>query len=168
MYQENVMVPMGDWKNSRLKNLSVTDKQRDNSKVGSGFGKKILNWVNRELAYPTNVLRLATECGNKNHSAAFPVDLPSWFIKLFTKPGDVILDPFMGSGTTAVACINHNRHYCGFEINPEYIDVANSRISKPVIYLSPKENIKLNKRRQDDTNNIRPRKINQTEFREFL
>ena len=71
MYQENVMVPMGEWKNSRLKNLSIIDKQRDNSKVGSGFGKKISNWINRETAYPTNVLNLATECSNKNHSAAF-------------------------------------------------------------------------------------------------
>ena len=72
MYQEEVMVPMGDWAKTRLKNLSETDKNRDNSKVGSGFGKNISNWINRKLAYPTNVLHLATECNNKNHSAAFP------------------------------------------------------------------------------------------------
>ena len=45
MYQEEVMVPMGDWAKSRLKNLSDTDKRRDNSKVGSGFGKNISNWI---------------------------------------------------------------------------------------------------------------------------
>ena len=45
MYQEEVMVAMGDWANSRLKNLSETDKTCDNSKVGSGFGKNISNWV---------------------------------------------------------------------------------------------------------------------------
>lgn len=99
MYQEQVMVPMGDWKNTRLKKLSDTDKQRDESKVGSGFGKNISNWLEREMAYPTNVLHLATECNNKNHSAAFPEALPEWFIKLFTKEGDIVLDPFMGSGT---------------------------------------------------------------------
>src|SRR5215211_7650924 len=100
MYQEEVMVPMGDWAKSRLRNLSNTDKIRDNSKVGSGFGKNISNWLTREKAYPTNVLHLATECSNKNHSAAFPEELPEWFIKLFTKENDTVLDPFMGSGTT--------------------------------------------------------------------
>lgn len=56
------------------------------------------------MAYPTNVLHLATECNNKNHSAAFPEELPEWFIKLFTKEHDkVVLDPFMGSGTTLTA-----------------------------------------------------------------
>lgn len=65
MYQDTVMVPMGDWAKSRLKNLSSTDKRRNNSKVGSGFGKNISNWLDRDMAYPTNVLHLATECGNK-------------------------------------------------------------------------------------------------------
>jgi DNA modification methylase len=93
MYQEAVMIPMGDWKESRLRSLSDTDRRRDNSRVGSGFGKKVANWVGRELAYPTNVLHMATECANQNHSAAFPVELPSWFIRLFTQPGDTVLDP---------------------------------------------------------------------------
>lgn len=128
MYQTEVMVPMGDWKNSRLQNLSETDQRRDNSKVLSGFGKNISNWIGREMAYPTNVLHLATECGNKNHSAAFPVELPSWFIKLFTQPGDLVLDPFMGSGTTAVAAQQLDRLYVGTELNPEYIAVANERL----------------------------------------
>ncbi len=100
MYQEEVMVPVGDWAKTRLKNLSETDKRRDESKVGSGFGKNISNWLYRDMAYPTNVLHLATECNNKNHSAAFPEGLPEWFIKLFTKQGDTVLDPFMDSGTT--------------------------------------------------------------------
>src|SRR5436190_4923039 len=94
MYQEAVMVPMGDWAKSRLRNLSETDKRRDNSKVGSGFGKNISNWLGRDKAYPTNVHHLATETGNKGHSAAFPKELPTWFIKLFTKQNDVVLDPF--------------------------------------------------------------------------
>jgi site-specific DNA-methyltransferase (adenine-specific)/site-specific DNA-methyltransferase (cytosine-N4-specific) len=102
MYQDAVMVPMGDWRHARLRNLSDTDKRRDNSRVKSGFGKKIANWVGRDMAYPSNVLHLATECGNKNHSATFPEALPAWFIKLFTQPGDLVLDPFLGSGTAAV------------------------------------------------------------------
>lgn len=68
MYQEEVMAPMGDWADRRLKNLSQTDKIRDTSKVGSGFGKRIANWIGREKAYPTNVLHLATETKNRSHS----------------------------------------------------------------------------------------------------
>lgn len=74
MYQEQVMVPIGGWSQKRLKNLSETDKQRDNSRVGSGFGKKISNWIGRDMVYPSNVLYLATECFNRQHSATFPVD----------------------------------------------------------------------------------------------
>ncbi|MDR2130074.1 MAG: site-specific DNA-methyltransferase [Odoribacteraceae bacterium] len=128
MYQEEVMVPMGDWTKGRLKHLSETDKTRDNSKVGSGFGKNISHWLEREKAYPTNVLHLATECGNKNHSAAFPEELPEWFIKLFTKEGDTVLDPFMGSGTTNFVAQRLNRHSIGIEISPEYYDMVKRRL----------------------------------------
>ena len=124
MYQENVMVPMGEWAKSRLKNLSETDKIRDDSKVGSGFGKKISNWTSRKFAYPTNVLYLATECNNKNHSAAFPKELPEWFIKLFTQEGDIVMDPFMGSGTTITVSQQMNRNSIGIEIVPEYCDMV--------------------------------------------
>ncbi len=120
IYQDAVRVPMGDWKHSRLKNLSETDKRRDDSRVGSGFGKKIENWIGRDLAYPSNVLYFATECANKNHSAAFPEALPEWFIKLFTKEGDVVLDPFMGSGTTLRVAGRLNRRSIGIDKIPEY------------------------------------------------
>ena len=103
MYQEAVMVPMGDWAKTRLKKLSETDKIRDNSKTVSGFGKNISHWIGREMAHPTNVVHFATECSNKNHSAAFPEELPSWFIKLFTEENHTVMDPFMGSGTTIFA-----------------------------------------------------------------
>jgi|GEM_PF-2626402 DNA modification methylase len=89
-----------------------------------------VEWIGREWAYPTNVLHMATECYNRNHAATFPVDLPSWFIKLFTGPGDVVLDPFIGSGTTAVACVRLGRRYIGFEWNPEYVQVARERLEK--------------------------------------
>jgi len=128
MYQEEVMVPMGDWAKSRLKHLSETDKIRDNSKVGSGFGKNISNWRDRDKAYPTNVLHLATECSNKNHSAAFPGDLPEWFIRLFTKEKDMVLDPFMGSGTTLIVANQMKRNAIGMEIVPEYCEVLKRKL----------------------------------------
>ena len=129
MYQENVMVPMGDWAKSRLKNLSETDKKRDNSRVESGFGKNISNWIGRELAYPTNVLHFATECGNRKHSVAFPQELPSWFVKLFSKESDLVLDPFLGSGTTAVAAKKLSRYYVGIEIKEEYYQLSLENIA---------------------------------------
>ena len=131
MYQEEVMVPMGDWAKSRLKNLSDTDKRRDNSKVGSGFGKNISNWIDREKAYPTNVLHLATECNNKKHSAAFPEELPEWFIKLFTKEGDMVLDPFAGSGTTLFVAERMGRSAIGIEIMEEYYKMIKNQLEEP-------------------------------------
>lgn len=135
MYQEAVMVPVGDWAKTRLRNLSETDKKRDESKVGSGFGKNISNWLNRDKAYPTNVIHLATECNNKKHSAAFPEDLPEWFIKLFTKEGDTVLDPFMGSGTTNLVAMRMKRNSIGIEIIPEYYEMVNSQIEPVELYL---------------------------------
>lgn len=130
MYQDEVKVPIGDWAKSRLKNLSDTDKQRDNTKNGSGFGKNVSNWIGRETVYPTNVLHLATECNNKNHSAAFPKELPEWFIKLFTKENDVVLDPFAGSGTTVLVAQEMNRNVIGIEIIPEYYEMIQAQLSK--------------------------------------
>lgn len=130
MYQNSVKIPMGSWADKRLVNLSDTDKVRDETKNDSGFGKNISNWIGRRTVYPTNVIHMATECGNVNHSAAFPVSLPRWFIKLFTKKGDVILDPFMGSGTTAIASIELGRSFIGIEAKEEFRQEALRRIQK--------------------------------------
>lgn len=120
MNQEAVMVPMGKWYDHRMRNLSRTDRTRDESRVGSGFGKKVENWVGRDKAYPTNVLHRATECNNRNHSAVFPAWLPTWFIDLFTDPGDTVLDPFIGSGTTAFAALDKGRDVIGIEMHEPY------------------------------------------------
>lgn len=136
MFQEAVRVPMGEWRHARLRKLSENDLRRDESRVGSGFGKRVANWIGREWAYPTNVLHMATECYNRNHAATFPVDLPAWFIKLFTEPGDLVLDPFIGSGTTAVAAVRLGRKYLGFELNPQYVATARQRLEKEMRQLN--------------------------------
>jgi len=133
MYQEAVMVPVGDWAVDRLKALSETDRRRDESKVASGFGKKVANWVGREMVYPTNVLHMATECSNRAHSAVFPPALPAWFTKLFTVEGDVVLDPFIGSGTTAIAARDLGRRYVGIESLPEYVALSRQRLAQTVL-----------------------------------
>ncbi|MEA1969985.1 MAG: site-specific DNA-methyltransferase [Thermodesulfobacteriota bacterium] len=127
MYQKEVMVPMGDWAKTRLKKLNNADRNRDESKVKSGFGKNVSNWVGRNMAYPTNVLHFATECNNKKHSAVFPKALPEWFIKLFTKENDWILDPFVGSGTTSEIAQHLSRNSVGIDILPEYCQLTKKR-----------------------------------------
>lgn len=130
MYQKNVMVPMGDWAEKRLKNLGKNDVIRFNSKAGSGFGKNVSNWVGRKMAYPSNVLHLATETSNRNHSATFPKALPAWFIKLLTKEYDWVLDPFLGAGTTCEVAHNLRRNSLGIEIVPEYAKMAREKVIK--------------------------------------
>jgi site-specific DNA-methyltransferase (adenine-specific) len=143
MYQESVMVEMGDWAKKRLAKLGKNDVVRHNSQVGSGFGKNISKWLGRDKAYPTNVLHMASECGNKDHSAAFPLTLPEWFIKLFSKEGDLVLDPFLGSGTTAVAAQAMKRDYVGIDLIPDYIDRAKKDLKTSA---SPKKLSKKNGR----------------------
>ncbi len=130
MFQDAVMVPMGDWAKTRLRKLSENDRKRMNSQVGSGFGKNIANWLKRDKAYPTNVLHLATECSNKGHSAAFPRGLPDWFIRLFTEEGDVVLDPFAGSGTTIEAALLRRRRAIGIEIHKPYFRLMVENVEK--------------------------------------
>jgi len=128
MFQDAVRVPMGRWSEKRLKKLSPTDRRRDESRVLSGFGKNVSNWVGKDWVYPTNVLHLATECSNRKHSATFPVALPAWFIQLFTEPGDIVLDPFIGSGTAAAACLELDRHFVGIELDEKFCKIARERI----------------------------------------
>lgn len=76
-----------------------------------------------------------SEAGINKHCAAFPVELPEWAIDVYSQQeGEIVLDPFMGSGTTALACINKNRRYIGFEIEREYVEIANKRLDNIEIH----------------------------------
>jgi site-specific DNA-methyltransferase (adenine-specific) len=112
-------VPIGDWSKKRFKSMSEKDFIRNISGTNAHFGRNVSNWLKRGRVYPhnvivlekehhlepANVIELATECHNRNHSAAFPVELPTWFLKLFTTKGDVVLDPFMGIGPYPCHCL---------------------------------------------------------------
>jgi site-specific DNA-methyltransferase (adenine-specific) len=129
MNQEEVMVPAGDWQKTRLNKLSAHDKERRNSATGSGIGRKVEAWVGREKAYPSNVLYIAAVSYNTNHSAAFPLALPEFFIKLFTPEDGVVCDPFLGSGTTAIAALQNQRDFVGVELLDENIEVIRNRLA---------------------------------------
>ena len=70
--------------------------------------------------HPDNVLYGSTVCDNRQHPAAYPDWLPEWFILAFTNPGDVVLDPFLGSGTTAAVALRNGRRAVGIEMHPPY------------------------------------------------
>ncbi len=78
----------------------------------------------------TDIWDIPTESATRvGHPAPFPVDLPRRLIELYTYRGDLVLDPFMGSGTTAVAAIRAERHFVGFDTDPEYVALADRRIA---------------------------------------
>jgi len=152
MYQDAVKVPIGDWAEKRFKSMSENDFIRHISKNNTHLARNVSNWLNKKNVYPHNVLvfeeehrlylgnviETAADTSHKNHSAIFPIELPSWFIKLFTKENDIVLDPFLGSGTTAVAAILHNRKYVGIELKTEYFSEAQKNISEVARIMSKK------------------------------
>jgi site-specific DNA-methyltransferase (adenine-specific) len=103
-------------------------------------------------ALPGNVLKIGTEVRQtENHSAPFPVGLPSFFIKAFSDAGDVIFDPFLGSGTTIIAAEQLNRRCYGIEISPNYCDVILARWEKLTGEKAVREDVRrpIETKRQD-------------------
>lgn len=77
-----------------------------------------------------NIWEFAVSQNKTNHPAVFPLELPLKHILSWTNENDIVLDPFMGSGTTMIACVKTNRHYIGFDISKEYYDIASERIEE--------------------------------------
>ncbi len=86
------------------------------------------------LEFTKSVWSFPAEPAHKvGHPAPFPVELPYRLIQLYTYEGEVVLDPFMGSGQTAIAAIKTGRHYVGYDIEEEYVKLAERRIKKFLI-----------------------------------
>lgn len=104
------------------------------SQNGSGFAglREGSNLKDAKLALPSNHLHITQKSNQytlqSKHPAVFPIELPTFFIKAFSDEGDIILDPFIGSGTVAISCIKNNRNYIGFDNNKEYVELANKRL----------------------------------------
>lgn len=96
--------------------------------------KRSGDWIKHiipEMGARFNVWEISTEKNNKTgHPATFPCSLAKDHIVTWSNPGDIVLDPFMGSGTVALACKETDRKYIGFEISSDYVKIANDRIVK--------------------------------------
>lgn len=93
----------------------------------STIENRLINFKKNDLL--VNIWNFQTESAKKvNHPAPFPVELALRIILLYSKPDDLILDPFIGSGSVAIASIISKRHYVGYEIKPEYVAIAQNRI----------------------------------------
>ena len=77
--------------------------------------------------YISTIWKFAPE-RNRDHPAPFPVEMPLRLLKMYSFVDDIIVDPFMGSGTTAVAAVIGNRKYLGYDINPHYVEMAKYRV----------------------------------------
>ena len=126
MRQDAVKVPVGQWTKARLRNMSKNDLSRQESSTNSKVGRRIAAWEGKETVYPSNVLHRSPVAHNTGHSAAFPEWLPDFFIRLFTDEGDVVLDPFSGSGTTFRVAARLGRIPIGIELNPDYVSNGGS------------------------------------------
>jgi len=130
--QKAVAVPVGDWVDKRLNKLGNNDLTRHNSINDSGFGRDISKWVGKKNVLPTNVLSIPLVGKNMGHPAVFPVELPSFFIKLLTREHSLIIDPFGGSGSTGIAALKNNRNCLLVDNNFKYCQIAEDRMNRDV------------------------------------
>ena len=109
-----------DWKKNIKKQSDITRQE-------------FIDWTNGLWTFPGQ-----SKKGAGGHPAAFPVELPKRCIKLFSYVGDIVLDPFMGSGSTIIAAVQNNRKSIGIEIDEEYCDIAKKRIFEETKFLNKK------------------------------
>jgi site-specific DNA-methyltransferase (adenine-specific) len=124
------MVPGKPYKkNRRSQSTNYEHIQRPSSTVCDGW------------RYPTDIVKVTRKQTDQHlHPTQKPVELCEYFIKTYTNPGDIVLDNCAGSGTTMIACLNTDRHYIGFELDPGYFQVASKRIEDHRISLLKLEN----------------------------
>ena len=113
---------------------------RKNHVVGNGehkdtnqcYGRfnRLENPIISDYKYPRSVIKIKREhkCKGNEHPTQKPVELIEYLIKTYSNEGDLVLDNCMGSGTTAIACINTNRNFIGFELNKDYYNICVERI----------------------------------------
>lgn len=126
-FPENVLVPS----DNKFAKSEARRRNKGEHNTTNGSGMNMSRRVQpKEFVRSSNVVTLPVDSTNHNHPATFPVALPERFIKLMTENGDVVLDPFSGSGTTGVAAVGLGRSYIGIDLNEEYCAQSRDRILK--------------------------------------
>jgi site-specific DNA-methyltransferase (adenine-specific) len=105
-------------------------KNKGAHRTTNGSGMNMSRRVVADLVRPSNVVTMRSSCLNIGHPAVFPVELPEFFVKLMTEKGDVVLDTFMGSATTALAVRGLGMRYVGLELSEEYLELSAKRLAK--------------------------------------
>jgi len=123
-----------------LKKTNKLIKRTNHGNYGEGAGKAS---VQKFTGYPNTILNFNNVMKKQLHPTQKPVELFEYLIKTYTNEGETVLDNCMGSGTTAIACINTNRNYIGFELNKEYYEIAKNRINKHIILSRTEEEVEL-------------------------
>lgn len=141
MYQDAVRKPIGDWAGKRLAKLNGKSAIRHNSENNSGFGRDLRKWVNKDSVLPGNTITVPLVGKDMGHPAVYPNALPAFFINLFTKDGDNVLDPFAGSGSTGLACEGLIRNVVLIDKKPEYVEVMQKRLKKLHPNLVPSKDV---------------------------
>ena len=134
-YDRRIWVKDAAWENSRWHSLSY--RSVDEFEYLYFFWKPGVTWIDRSRLAKEEwkkwgsrgVWTFPSVRANDDHEAKFPLELPRRVIRLLTEPGDLVLDCFLGSGTTAVAAIEEGREFIGIEIEEKYVNLANHRVS---------------------------------------
>lgn len=125
------------WLFAKQRNFAMNKNEQTLHKLKDYFNT---NYFTNVWQFPIHIenqyskVKLGDNKSGIYHHAVFPVYLPKVGILLYTKPGDLVVDPFMGSGTTAFAAKITDRKYIGFDIEEKYIDLANKRIGYKTVF----------------------------------
>jgi DNA modification methylase len=136
LYDKRVWVKDPSWANSRWTSTSLKAvSEYEDIYVFWKPGQQVIDrhkltnsewkeWGSRGVWYVDSVRR------NDDHEAKFPLELAQRVVLLFSDKGDVVLDPFMGSGTTAIAALSTGRKFIGIEKEEKYVDLANAKVEQ--------------------------------------
>lgn len=97
--------------------------------IGGENGRRRLDTTINKESLEYNIWQIAVAQNKTGHPAVFPIEIPIRHIRSWSNENDIVLDPFIGSGTTAIAAIREKRHFIGMELNKEYFDIAQNMIS---------------------------------------
>ena len=140
-YDRRVWVKDAAWENSRWASLSY--RAVDEFEYLYIFWKPGITKIDRSRLTAEDwkewgsrgVWNFPSVRSNDDHEAKFPIELPSRAIRLLTDPGDIVLDCFMGSGTTAAAAVRENRHFIGVELDADYVGLARKTVTRQTLRL---------------------------------